>query len=1052
MTMMASHAVMSSASMDPPLSQNTAPVLEFRCLYTADLRRKQKRWQDGRLKYHTFNKRVMVYDERSNFVGDTHWKGAELEEGEELELERGGIIVEVQEYTGKREQDLTELVGKRVKDREERVAAKAAASPPAFTARAQSTAMGSELLRHKSLNAVLTPSGHYGRAAALSTSPFEQRQTAKDANEPPVKKRKLDASTSSKNGYAQNLMGATLSLTSSKPPSTPTIRYEPFKTQPAIRQQAKDAIDLTLDDDEERGAADARRKLAREARIAMMEKPRSKPKKHKRSSPAKSGYASNLTGTPLVFTEPAARQYSKTTSVKPLYQAKCHESAESPSESDDSAVEVESHPNQPAYDAKKQRTTAVQARYQKSDSSINEASGGLEGINLHSERVSKEPTKRQKRRISRPIDLEAESWPTEEDAFVDTSPTPLPLSTEAARRNEASTKIKEPSKPETVSHSRSTSPPGSRIATPVLQQRGSSSRSMIHNPVSVEPMSSRPQSGLRIKSRAPRKMLMLLDRSNSHPSLPSGSLRGNPETPRSLQGQNSSTNDVVLSQATMDLNDYCRKQEALLQARLNGIRPRAELDNMPSPIMVNDIQHQTIDLTISQRAAPVPNRSGSDQELQSETQSCPITELHPQSARIEQMIPAADTSSRATNYESFDLSEVSFRENSQPLPKPTEQCILSCALTKQHDKPPIISPLAGWKPDTLSKSHFLLTNPISALNDRGQPRSFSMNKPEHDMTAFKESDTLGSMKADPLTTALKKPADQMLVAVEAHGTRPEGPKPVDFQSLLESGMDSSKLPAETFGNQQTEAVKVSKSKVMATKSSAPDHNKVMSSLRNSLPSPEHEICPSSFGLPTHVTTKPCRLSSSSGAGNSLPEHMHTVIQSATAHFRAMISPKVSAAQGNSPPTDLGIHRLMNSIGSDSTSKQLAVKVAPVRYPPVEQASDVAALGHRSGPGFDSKTGPPRARLANPATRGKSLQTLAANAVDTMSTLFNNPMPPPAPGPSNRAEWNRVLTREVATRDGAVAGQVRESPLREASVSGPWSREAFDLFGIHGPPQ
>ena len=58
----------------------------------------------------------MVYNDRSNFVGDTHWrKDLEFEDGEQLELERGGILVEVGECIGKRDQDLTELVDKRVK-------------------------------------------------------------------------------------------------------------------------------------------------------------------------------------------------------------------------------------------------------------------------------------------------------------------------------------------------------------------------------------------------------------------------------------------------------------------------------------------------------------------------------------------------------------------------------------------------------------------------------------------------------------------------------------------------------------------------------------------------------------------------------------------------------------------------------------------------------------------------------------------------------------------------------------------------------------------------
>ncbi len=98
-----------------------ALVLEFLCLFTHDLRRKQKRWQDGRLKYHAFNKRVMVYDERGNFIGDMHWRADHsIEEGEEVQLERGGILVQISECVGRQTQDLSELLDKRIQEREQR--------------------------------------------------------------------------------------------------------------------------------------------------------------------------------------------------------------------------------------------------------------------------------------------------------------------------------------------------------------------------------------------------------------------------------------------------------------------------------------------------------------------------------------------------------------------------------------------------------------------------------------------------------------------------------------------------------------------------------------------------------------------------------------------------------------------------------------------------------------------------------------------------------------------------------------------------------------------
>ena len=127
--------------------------------------------------FHTFNKRVMVYDERSNFVGDTHWrKDLDFDEGEELQLERGGILVEVRECVGRRDQDISE--NKRAKERLERVAAKNSGSPLRLQASVNKPQTPAETaLRQKSLNDVLgKPTGHYGKAVVQNLSPFEQRQ------------------------------------------------------------------------------------------------------------------------------------------------------------------------------------------------------------------------------------------------------------------------------------------------------------------------------------------------------------------------------------------------------------------------------------------------------------------------------------------------------------------------------------------------------------------------------------------------------------------------------------------------------------------------------------------------------------------------------------------------------------------------------------------------------------------------------------------------------------------------------------------------------------
>lgn len=92
----------------------TASVIKFRCLYTHDLRRKSKRWHDGYLRYHAFNKRVMVYDETGNYIGDHHWRASdEVQDGDEMELDKGALI-QVGERMGMTQTDISNLFEKRM--------------------------------------------------------------------------------------------------------------------------------------------------------------------------------------------------------------------------------------------------------------------------------------------------------------------------------------------------------------------------------------------------------------------------------------------------------------------------------------------------------------------------------------------------------------------------------------------------------------------------------------------------------------------------------------------------------------------------------------------------------------------------------------------------------------------------------------------------------------------------------------------------------------------------------------------------------------------------
>ncbi|KAF2144326.1 uncharacterized protein K452DRAFT_267627, partial [Aplosporella prunicola CBS 121167] len=159
----------------------TAPVHEFRCLYTHDLRRKQKRWQDGFLKFHTFNKRVMVYDQPRNYIGDTHWKdGDTLVEGDELALENG-VIVQVGEAVATTETDLTPILQKKKPREPATLATPIRSNLPTPGVRSSGLRIPSQRPLHRPLTALLgTPKGAQGRAMVPVKSPFEERRAKMD--------------------------------------------------------------------------------------------------------------------------------------------------------------------------------------------------------------------------------------------------------------------------------------------------------------------------------------------------------------------------------------------------------------------------------------------------------------------------------------------------------------------------------------------------------------------------------------------------------------------------------------------------------------------------------------------------------------------------------------------------------------------------------------------------------------------------------------------------------------------------------------------------------
>jgi Protein of unknown function (DUF2439) len=207
----------------------------------------------------------MVYDDRSNFVGDSHWREDHaFAEGEEVELEQCGILVEVSECVGTREQDLTPLLNKVQKDRQERAHMRAVASSPP------------------------RPPGPSIRTQAIDLSGEESTDLRS------TKRRKPNNSSCSKNGYAQNLTGVMLAL-SGAPSTAAPLRYDPLWLR--TRKQLIEMSD-----------SDGIHRMPQERRVSIsISQTKTGGSQAKRMSemlsPARvnSGYARNITGAALVL-------------------------------------------------------------------------------------------------------------------------------------------------------------------------------------------------------------------------------------------------------------------------------------------------------------------------------------------------------------------------------------------------------------------------------------------------------------------------------------------------------------------------------------------------------------------------------------------------------------------------------------------------------------------------------------------------------------------------------------------------------------------------------
>lgn len=250
---------------------SSAPVLEFRCMFSHDVHKKQKKWHDGTAKYHTFNKKVMVYDESKNLVGGLHYRQPEeFGEGLEIKLDRP-VLVQVEDQLGESTTDLTPLINRPGNNNSPR-----SNTQPVRPVVSRLPGPNSQV-KPKSIKELLAGSqGYIGRSRFSTQSPFEQRHALNEiqinarpseSQDPPAKRQKLATKEASAAQYPSQIPTAQAPIPKHpRPPINSSFQDEP--------KVMREVMNISSDDEPVM--------VRNEARVAE-----TKPKSPKRSKPSK---------------------------------------------------------------------------------------------------------------------------------------------------------------------------------------------------------------------------------------------------------------------------------------------------------------------------------------------------------------------------------------------------------------------------------------------------------------------------------------------------------------------------------------------------------------------------------------------------------------------------------------------------------------------------------------------------------------------------------------------------------------------------------------------
>jgi len=571
--------------------------------------------------------------------------------------------------------------------------------------------------------------------------------------------------------------------------------------------------------------------------------------------------------------------------------------------------------------------------------------------------------------------------------------------------------------------------------------------------------SSKATSSLRIKSRPRQKMMMLMNLSSSCGSthMSSPGTRAN-STPK--RRPTTAADDTVLSQATINLNNFCKRQEEQLEARLCGQKSNKVTEDTPdSPAHTGtdclapgaartDKLHPMLPSKgeypePQEQEVPKVARVLNDATIQCLTVETPDSQAMPSKTRVE----------AAQNYVSGSWTRSSPEIPSHPAlgigvgqHKPdnlggisTLGSLKSINNSKQSDELAVSSMpvIAAVLTNVQATTNLMGTNfSTSSQRKLSAPFQTAHTSPISNMMELESASREASPPFQDSQSLFLRTTN--ITAMAPCPGSPSERLHAKSQIHIESRITSPAMNQGESTRQNTENPSTRSTRTTSDANANPTdklneaHSRKINMHRGSnIVSESLQSERSEMGLyitqerPGHTTsTKQQPMDNSRQNVAFLGEPEYSIAKHIPVELQELIQESRAEAMPSLEVDPISMGLLIDS-SPEPSSIELRFEGREMQLPPAAKTIEPVL---------------PRAKMANPATRGKSLQSIACSTVDTKALAFKSAMPPPPP-------ISRI--NQSNPRASVTMGHIDEEP--EPPRAGPWSRESFDLFGTWKPP-